>query len=897
MNRTAFITSEKKLEYPMLVVDKEGDIGEALAKQLKDEAIVIYVSKKTPEVLENIVHVPFSKKTPTIPDNTYSHIFLIDQACEMPKELMEEFIKKAKKDDSSLSLVVGQTAVTGDILTNFINVYDKARLIITGEIFKTDAIYNPRTIINKFILQSAAQGRILIPGDGTKIINPICFDDVVQGILEASFGSDEKEKLVYLWPKHGITLLSLANLFKKKDPDLKIDFTNELKLKQNALIKAEEGKYILGEKYDLEDRIKRIDYSSILKTNPTKEEKPEIAHYGQKNNNIYSFKTLFALLIFLVLLPLLSTLLFSFFGVGSLVVVKNSLENSNLPVSKTFASLASGSFLVAQTSSTILVEEGNLIGQGESLGGIVSSISSGKEISICVLSLLDAADKFKAIIAGKSNNAAADFSGALVEVNNALYLYNQEEQKGLIPQSLINKLSDSLKIVSSTIDFWPDIFGFNGQRTYLILFQNNMELRPGGGFIGSYGILSVNKGMVTGFNIYDVYDADGQLKGHIEPPYPIRRYLPLIHWFLRDSNFNVDFSKGAIASAVFLNTEMHQSVDGVIGVDLSFVKNILSVVGSVNVPDYNQTVNAANFFQIAQAHAEDDFFPGSTQKKDFLRSFYNSLEAKISTEKDLPYVTLLQALSQSIYEKHVLFAFNNANQEAAFAINGWSSALVDERVSNSATVNDFVGINEANLGANKVNYYITRNLLHSVSLKSDGSITESLSVIFKNNSQTNSPLGGVYKNYLRFILPLNTSISSIAINGIGQKIVPAITDPSVYEKKGFIAPSGLEVDREDQGQNSVYGFLVNIQPQVTTTITVDYQLAQTISLSQPEISYNLKFFKQPGVDVDPYNFSFSFPTSFKVLDSSADIQTKGNEASLSTQISRDREVSVDLTVK
>jgi coenzyme F420-reducing hydrogenase beta subunit len=41
---------------------------------------------------------------------------------------------------------------------------------------------------------------------------------------------------------------------------------------------------------------------------------------------------------------------------------------------------------------------------------------------------------------------------------------------------------------------------------------------------------------------------------------------------MRDSNFNVDFSKGAVASAVFLNTEMQQTVDGVIGVDLSFVQ-------------------------------------------------------------------------------------------------------------------------------------------------------------------------------------------------------------------------------------------------------------------------------------------------------------------------------------
>jgi len=65
-----------------------------------------------------------------------------------------------------------------------------------------------------------------------------------------------------------------------------------------------------------------------------------------------------------------------------------------------------------------------------------------------------------------------------------------------------------------------------------------MELRPGGGFIGSYGILTMDKGKVSDFKIHDVYDADGKLKASIEPQFPVRRYLKLPHLFLRDSNFS-----------------------------------------------------------------------------------------------------------------------------------------------------------------------------------------------------------------------------------------------------------------------------------------------------------------------------------------------------------------------
>jgi hypothetical protein len=424
-----------------------------------------------------------------------------------------------------------------------------------------------------------------------------------------------------------------------------------------------------------------------------------------------------------------------------------------------------------------------------------------------------------------------------------------------------------------------------------------MELRPGGGFIGSYAILSVNNGRIAGFNIYDVYDADGQLKGHVEPPYPVRRFLPSAHWFLRDSNFNPDFSKGAISSALFLNTEMHQAVDGIIGVDLSFVKNILSVLGPVKVMDYNQTVNADNFFQIAQSHIQKNFFPGSVQKKDFLRSFYNSLQLKISEEKNIPYLSLIQTVTKSIYEKHILFAFNNSNEQATFSVNGWSSALVDQRLVSESTVNDFIGVNEANLGGNKVNYYISRNISQKANIDSKGNISGNLTLNIKDAAPVSLGTDGIYKNYLRFILPLNASLASVQIDGKEQEIIPAISDPAVYEKKGFIAPNGLEVQKDNTLQNSIYGFLVNIQPQETKSIKISYVLEQKISISQPEISYNLKVFKQPGVDSYPYDFSLTFPSGFKVLNQSSELKADSNTASLTTQVTRDREVLINLAGK
>jgi len=892
MTHTAQDIHENNQDHPILVVDRKGEIGEALIKELKEQALIVYVSKKVPQASDNVIHVPFDKQFPTIPDNSYSHIFLIDEDFEITQNITKPFLKKAEQDKAFLVLVVNASFVQEAFPLDFVSSYDRAKIVILGDIFKKDALYNTSSEINRYISEIKTSGRISVPGDGTRLVAPVFYEDVIFGILETVFGTEEN-KIFYIFPKHRITLLSLAHIFQKINPDLKVDFIKEDKSPSNELKPSVEGKYLLGEAYDLENKIKSIRFADI-KTEVAKEEKFSLR---PKSKIKIKVKALVLSLLLLLALPLVATILFTALGAGALLVAKNEIIKGDFSSPKAPVILAVNSFNISQLSLQVLSEETKLVGLNGSLSLLSKDIDLGKNISGALRSAIDASDKMKAVLTGSSKNPATDFSNATMEIKSALCVYDQEKQARIIPVSLVKPLDNLAQVMSSTIDFWPDALGFQGTRNYLILFQNNMELRPGGGFIGSYALLALNKGKIANFKIYDVYDADGQLKGHIEPPYPIRRYLPSIHWYLRDSNFNVDFSKGAVASAVFLNTEMQQTVDGVIGVDLSFVKNLLDISGPVNVSDYNQTVNTDNFYQVTQAHSQDSFFPGSTQKKDFLTSFYNALQNKISGQKNLSYLSFAQTLIKSINEKHVLFAFNNSSEQAAFAVNGWSSALVQDTSSSNSLIDDFVGINEANLGGNKANYYIARSLSQAVEVKSDKSINETLTASFKNSAPQSLGDKGIYKNYLRFILPLNAVISGIQIDNQEQKIIPAITDPTIYEKKGFVPPTGLEVQKEDQGGKTNYGFLVTIEPQALKTIKINYVLAQKINTSQSQLSYHLKIFKQPGIDFMSYGLSLNFPSNLKVVNSDTDVKPNGQNAILSTQLVQDREVSINFASK
>jgi len=893
MIKPALFTDSKENNLPILIVDKIGILGQELAKKLSQESLVIFLSERNIEA-ENTVHIPFLKKIPAIPDNTYAHQIIIDEHMELPKDLIEEFIKKAKHDNSSIVLVININFVNQDLIDKYLSFFDKLKVVLTGDIFTDDILYDTSSWINKFIKSVQSEGRINIPGDGTMLSTPIYLEDAVLGILQAVLVENEQEKVFFLFPKFKPTLLSIAHTFQKIEPDIKIDFVKFPKNEKEVREIVIDGKYILDENYNLYKAVKKINLKFKKKENKAYSKK-EQSEEKNKTNNI--FLGIIITVIFFFLMPIISTILFSGIGIYFTSSLKNEIQNENFAMAKNYAFYSYNFFVLSKKSFSVFLKEAEFIRQEDKLEDISEKINQGIEISGVSYSLLESFDKVKKIFEGKSNSQKEDFLKATDDLKNALVIYQKQQQLNNIPEAIESKLNEIVNFTSSTIDTWPEILGLNGKKTYLVLFQNNMELRPGGGFIGSYGILTLDKGRVINFTIHDVYDADGQLKGHVEPPFPIRRYLSSLNWFLRDSNFSTDFSKNAAAAAVFLNSETRQVVDGVIGVDLSFVKNLLSAIGPVNVVDYKETVNSKNLFEVTNSHVQEDFFPGSTKKKDFLRALFNSISLKLASDKNISYLNALQSLALSLSEKHIFFAFNNKNIQSVFAINGWGATLFDNRKAADTNINDYIGISEANLGANKVNYYISRNVSQTTSIEKDGSIKGSLKVDFKNNAEKLTGKKNAYKNYFRVVLPLGANLDNIQIDGKKQVVVDAITDPSNYEQKGFRPPTGLEVEKLNESGKTIYGFLTIIEEGEIKSIIINYTLLGKLNLTKPSFLYSLKVIKQPGIDSFPYEFSLILPENLTAINLPKEIKQNDNMLSTATEITKDKELSISLTKK
>lgn len=418
----------------------------------------------------------------------------------------------------------------------------------------------------------------------------------------------------------------------------------------------------------------------------------------------------------------------------------------------------------------------------------------------------------------------------------------------LLPkESFISYLDLSIEKLTSIRQLLPiieKIFIPAQTKVYLLLFQNNMELRPTGGFIGSYAILSVLQGKVLDFSIHDVYTADGQLKGHVEPPYAIRKYLEQPNWFLRDSNFDPDFSASAIQAAWFLQKEMGTSVDGVIGINLFFVQSLLKILGPLSLTDFNQElITSENFFFKAHLYTQKNFFPGSSYKKDFLTSVSSELQERILRGKNVPWFEVLHALKTALDEKNLLLYSVAPEIQEEVERAGWGGRLVDVKcISNAPEKNDlallllktcypdYLSVVEANLGVNKVNYFIDKSVLVDKRFIGDGLISTTLTLNYENKSIPEIYSGGFYKNYLRLIVPQGSRLLSLTLNGVP---IP-VTETSI-EKYGF--------------DKTVFGFLVTIAPGNQAVVKTTYTLPRNFTYNAN--SYQFFWQKQAGDKTSP----------------------------------------------
>ncbi|MFH0750191.1 MAG: DUF4012 domain-containing protein [Candidatus Gottesmanbacteria bacterium] len=435
-------------------------------------------------------------------------------------------------------------------------------------------------------------------------------------------------------------------------------------------------------------------------------------------------------------------------------------------------------------------------------------------------------------------------------------LFTSRLEQGMIT---LKRVRTNMQTAERLLLLYPYISGYKQPLTLLVLLQNNTELRPTGGFIGSIMHITIEDGAITDMRVEDVYTVDGQLKGHVDPPIPIRDLLTQEHWYLRDSNWNPDFTESAEKAMWFYEKETGSTVNGVIALNASLIVKFLKLTGPVKLLDGGDEIREDNFYAKSLQYTQTDFFPGSTQKKDFLGNLMKTLMATIFQNKKISGVQLFETMDQALRERDVQMYFTDHEAQQLAEQFEWAGKLptkqLCEPVLNAVCLFQFYGVIEANLGVNKANYYIERNDTRDITIDASGRVRETVTRVIKNTAN-DQPGGGIYKNYMRFYLPKSAHITAFTINSVS---VPA---KATGKNALIVLPYG-ELDTTTHALTTIVASAFDVLPQQEVAISVTYEYLNRDIAIEHDIRMIVFSQKQSGVTTVPTLIRVHYPYAWR----------------------------------
>jgi hypothetical protein len=843
------LVEEEKVSLPsFLIVDTNSGIQnkilDLLSKSLENKTKVYALTKKkVPPNVKTISPLSIHFLDKLSDDLKYSVIFLDE---ESQKKKTIEIVEKLLANNVKI-LVLIPYRISKSYIDALINFKDKKNISVglVGDIFGDSHLSSP---ISKIIQSTLSSRQVTISGNELLQIFPISENDLVNSVHYVMFG--KKQDFLYsLFYEHPQTLLSLTHLLRRIEPELSVNFKDvdsSLSVKETS---EQKDKYLrdrvgltpkaLDGLIGFEKSISAMKYktSSSLNNNLKLFNNKKS---GAKKINIlgrliryFSYGFVFYLVFSFILFFL--SLIFFKAGIADVLNGKIDLSKKNVKIAKDLYTFSESTIEVF--ASVPLVFSNSFL---------YDYLNVYKNILDDAPEILEAASKADKYVLTKEN--LENFFASVFDIYFITQKYDLANVYKTLKVENPNEYSKFISVFSSL----PYVLGFDKPKNYILLFQNNNELRPTGGFIGSASFVTLENGKVEGIIVNDIYDLDGQLRGHVEPPFIVRRYLQP-HLYLRDSNFSSDFEEAASSSALIYNLETGRRADGVIAIDTEVLKSLIKITGPFSIPGLSEEVNSKNVVGLVQDSIQESFFPGSTQKKDILNSILNKIISSLENPKKR--VEAFKVLPKLISEKHIIFAFSNLPVNKSFKAAGFTGSLTDYRVGKNV-LKDALSINEANIGVNKANEFLDRKISYSAYLNKDQLHSE-VSISYSNKGSKD------YTAYLRVIVPDSTNLKSIKINGKVQNIVPAIIDPAVYEKSGFKKPEGLEVDEEIKENKKIVGFIIKVPHKNSNRIGITFE-NHSIIPDEGGFEYSFLFIKQPGTNGYPLSIELQGDEGYKV---------------------------------
>jgi len=469
------------------------------------------------------------------------------------------------------------------------------------------------------------------------------------------------------------------------------------------------------------------------------------------------------------------------------------------------------------------------------------------------------------------------------------------------PQAWLEQLDRYLPVLERGLDgllILPELLGSTGPRTYLLLVQNEDELRATGGFISGVAELTVADGHVLTLRFVDSYAVDDLSQPYPDPPAALREVMLADLWLFRDSNWSPDFPTTARAAIELYAIGQGVRADGVIALDQHAIRLLVAALEPLAVAGATEPVTGDNVIRLArQAWQPDEKLSAEwwTQRKAFMAAVLDAVARRLAQEPArADGLRLGQAMLQALEQKHVLLYLSEPATAVWAAAAGWDGRLL-------TSSGDYLMVVDSNVGFNKVNALVEESLEYAVDLTDPDRPRAILTVRHRHTlAQGESPcrqepryedtyekmMARCYWDYLRVYAPA------------GAQLLAATPHPIAGPEllSGAERPGWPTVERSELG-HTVFATLLLLRPGEALETHFEYALPPTaLSDVGDARAYTLAIQKQPGTNAIPVHVRILLPPGAAVITSDpppSSLHTTSVEYSL--LLERDRSLKVSWT--
>ncbi len=395
----------------------------------------------------------------------------------------------------------------------------------------------------------------------------------------------------------------------------------------------------------------------------------------------------------------------------------------------------------------------------------------------------------------------------------------------------------------------PRLLGADGRRVYLILVQNEDELRATGGFISGVARVAVEGGELLEVEFEDSYAVDDLSQPYPEPPSPLREYMLIDLWLFRDSNWSPDFPTSARTAMTLYAVGRDVVADGVIALDQQAIQRLVDALGPLEVEGYPEPVTGENVIRAAR----EAWAPGEApaddwwrHRKDFMAHLLEAVLRRVREEPErVDPARLARAVLQSLERKDLLVYLQDEQAADLLKELGWDGAM-------RSVSGDYLMVVDTNMGFNKVNALVEESLEYVVDLTDPARPRAVLTVRHRHPvAEGESPCRQeprydptyeqmtrrCYWDYLRVYVPPNSTLLAATPHPV----------PGEAMMSGRPTSGEVTVESAETG-HQVFATFFLLPPGQALETRFEYLLPTDVlrALGSGEVEYTLTVQKQPG---------------------------------------------------